>query len=133
MTKELSKQLCELCGLPSEKEVIDPKQKQLADHGDPGFSTPSLIKVTLDFTKPENTLKLIEILSKFMDDEDTGISIRQNIVCLGEPIGLRTDNSERKLDFKQKILKLLLDGFDFGFEKDDELKQSIREAEWVYG
>lgn len=61
MAKELSKQLCELCGLPSEKEVIDPKQKQLADHGDPRFSTPSLIKVTLDFTKPENFIRLFNL------------------------------------------------------------------------
>lgn len=68
-----------------------------------------------------------------MDDEDRGISITQNRVALGEPIGLQTDDSERKLDFKQKILKLLIDSFEFPFENDKKLKQSIREAEWVYG
>lgn len=128
MTIELSKQLCELCG-------IKPKCincGQTVSDNNP-CKMPCTKQKYPDFGKPENCLKLIEILSNYMDDEDRGISITQNRVALGEPIGLQTDDSERKLDFKQKILKLLIDSFEFPFENDKKLKQSIREAEWVYG
>ena len=104
MSKDLSKQLCELCG----------------------------IEKTLDFTQPENFVRLLEVLSNYMYDDDSGISISKNYVSLGDPILLKTDESEKELNIMQKVLKLLLDGLNEGFESDKKFKQSIREAEWVY-
>ena len=104
MSKDLSRQLCELCG----------------------------IEKTVDFTKSENFVRLLEVLSNYMYDDDRGISITENTVILGDPICLGTDESEKELNIMQKVLKLLLDGLNEGFESDKKLKQSIREAEWVY-
>lgn len=104
MSKDLSQQLCELCG----------------------------IEGTVDFTKPENFVRLLEILSDYMYDDDKGISFTKNYVILGDPICIVTDDSESGLNIREKVLKLLIDGFKEGFETDKKLKQSIREAEWVY-
>ena len=120
MSNDLSIQLCELCGIEYEKTITD----------DPEAFVP--YKLTLDFTKPENFVKLLEILSNYMYDDDRGISITENTVILGDPICLGTDESEKELNILQKVLKLLLDGLNEGFESDKKFKQSIREAEWVY-
>lgn len=123
MTKNLSKQLCELCGIEYEKH-------------EPVAATDGVIQAystkKLDFTKPENFVRLLEILSNYMYDDDRGISITENTVILGDPICLVTDESEKELNIMQKVLKLLLDGLNEGFESDKKFKQSIREAEWVY-
>ena len=123
MSNDLSRQLCELCGIEYEKQ-------------EPVAATDGLVqayaKTKLDFTKPENFVKLLEILSNYMYDDDRGISITENTVILGDPICLGTDESEKELNILQKVLKLLLDGLNEGFESDKKFKQSIREAEWVY-
>lgn len=120
MTNDLSQQLCELCGVEYEKTITDDVEAFVP------------YQVTLDFIKPENFVRLFEILSNYMYDDDRGISITKNTVILGDPICLKTDESEKELNIMQKVLKLLLDGFQEGFENDKKLKQSIREAEWVY-
>lgn len=119
MTKNLSQQLCELCGIEYEKPVCN--DEEFCDY-----------RAKLSFEKPENFIRLLEILSNYMYDDDRGISITENTVILGDPICLVTDESEKELNIMQKVLKLLLDGFQEGFENDKKLKQSIREAEWVY-
>lgn len=129
MTIELSKQLCELCGLPYEKEVIDPKQKQLADHGDPRFSTPSLIKVTLDFTKPENFIRLFNLKWYLPDDEygtqEAGLAF---YVLFNYGNSSQDWNTEGFIRILIEILQNTRSELYIKY-----IKLSIREAEWVYG
>lgn len=144
MSKELSRQLCELCGIePKIKYFLkfmdveyESTKENIIAHAET-FKT-GMLKVTRvvkkypDFTKPENFVGLLEILSDYMYDDDKGISFTKNYVVLGNPICLVTDDSEAGLNIREKVLKLLIDGLNESFESDKKLKQSIREAEWVY-
>ena len=152
MSNDLSKQLCELCGIKPrygiyvdygdldhnyKLETNERKYRLIADyrwHYSVDDEDLKDLKPEFypDFTKPENFVKLLEILSNYMYDDDRGISITKNTVILGDPICLGTDESEKELNILQKVLKLLLDGLNEGFESDKKFKQSIREAEWVY-
>lgn len=115
--KTPSRQLCEICGI--EPEIIE-------DYDSNEY------EIYPDFEQAENFVKLLEILSNYMYDDDRGISITENTVILGDPICLETDESEKGLNIRQKVLKLLLDGFQEGFNNDKQLKQAIREEEWKY-
>ena len=153
MNNNLSQQLCELCGI---EPVIDDSCK-ISDrywknsHKIKGIHDdyvqrycPCDMECTSeckyfyekrtypDFTKSANFVRLLEILSNYMYDDDRGISITKNTVILGDPICLETDESEKELNIMQKVLKLLLDGLNEGFESDKKFKQSIREAERIY-
>lgn len=74
----LSKELCEICKIPFCEEYV----------------------YKLDFTKPENFVKLREIVTK-----------------------LTTENFLKSLVMR---LEFVTDSY------SDEIKQAIREAEWVY-
>lgn len=106
MTNDLSRQLCELCGIEYEKTITD----------DPEAFVP--YKLTLDFTKPENFVRLFDLpivnngtrtVGYFVVYEFTMKTIKEFIECL--------------------LIKL--ERTQFSITK--EVKQSIREAEWVYG
>ena len=100
MNNNLSKQLCEICGLKycKEKVVINEGQCPNVD----------IKPFYLNFEQPENFVRLLEVLSNYMYDDDRGISISKNYVSLGDPILLKTDESEKELNIMQKVLKLLL-------------------------
>lgn len=89
MSNDLSKQLCELCG----------------------------IKQTVDFTKPENFVRLFDL------------PIVNN--------GTRTVGYFVVYEFTMKTIKEFIEGLIIKLERTQfsitkEVKQSIREAEWVY-
>lgn len=91
MSKDLSKQLCELCGIEYEKH-------------EPVAATNGVVqaysKTTLDFTKPENFVKLLELITK--------------------------QTKEQNLETMLNHLKVNI------YPYTEEVKQSIREAEWLY-
>lgn len=105
MSNDLSKQLCELCGVGYEKTITDDVEAFVP------------YQVTLDFTKPENFVRLFNLpivnngtrtIGYFVVNEFTMDTIKDFIKCL--------------------IIKL--ERTQFSITK--EVKQSIREAEWVY-
>lgn len=89
MTKELSKQLCELCG----------------------------IEQTVDFTKPENFVRLYEL--------ETGVG--ETVAGLMSRYYLAYDCPT----FVDHVLKFCSVS-EWDVEAVEAVMQSIREAEWVY-
>ena len=92
MSNDLSKQLCELCGIEYEKH-------------EPVAATDGVIQAystkKLDFTKPENFVRLLELIT--------------------------SQTREQNLKTMLNHLKVNL------YPYTEQTKQSIREAEWVYG
>lgn len=120
MNNNLSRQLCELCG-------IEPKKIKKCKAGQGCVDFPGCegrfgdktcyIEQTVDFTKPENFVRLFDLpivnngtrtVGYFVVYEFTMKTIKEFIECL--------------------IIKL--ERTQFSITK--EVKQSIREAEWVY-
>ena len=137
MSNNLSEQLCELCGIEYEKTITD----------DPEAFVP--YKLTLDFTKPENFVRLEEIMltelakhhltvvkwvHRWSDNilmheyiliQKTGHKFRfnHNGIKVDNWFVERVDRTECLIRFIQwKVLPIC----------GESLKQSIREAEWVY-
>ena len=106
MSKDLnlSQQLCELCGIEYEKTITD----------DPEAFVP--YKLTLDFTKPENFVRLFDLTLP-----------QKGIPTIAEFVTYEHLTITDSKDFLAKLIEML---------KDDsyvaDIKQSIREAEWVY-
>ena len=98
MTKNLSQQLCELCG----------------------------IKQTVDFTKPENFARLFG-LKWYLPGEEYG---RQEC-SLSFYVLFNLANSSKDWNTKG-FIKLLAKALKEHNPYVELLKQSIREAEWVY-
>ena len=120
MSNDLSRQLCELCGIEPKKIKKCKAGQGCADfpgcEGRFGDKT-CYIEQTVDFTKPENFVRLFDLpivnngtrtVGYFVVYEFTMKTIKEFIECL--------------------IIKL--DRTQFSITK--EVKQSIREAKWVY-
>lgn len=104
MSNSLSEQLCELCGIEYEKTITD----------DPEAFVP--YKLTLDFTKPENFVRLFNLTLPIR-----GISTIAEFVTF-EYLTI-TDSK----DFLKKLIKSIQEPY-----AENEVIKSIREAEWVY-
>lgn len=104
MTKELSKQLCELCGIEYEKH--EPVE------GIDGSISKYQIK-TLDFGKPKNFIKLMKIWLKIFKE-------------------FRLEKHSMSMEPEEKLITDCLIRTSDDFYPVNKLKQSIREAEWVY-
>lgn len=89
MSNDLSKQLCELCG----------------------------IEKTVDFTKPENFVRLFDLT----------LPIR-GISSIGEFVTFEYLTITDSKDFLKKLIKSIQEPY-----TENEVIKSIREAEWVYG
>ena len=105
MSDDLSKQLCELCGIEYEKHepVVEI---------DGSISKYQITK--LDFTKPENFVKLLKIW----------------LAIFGE---FRLERHSMSMEPEEKLITDCLIRTSDDFYPVNKLKQSIREAEWVYG
>lgn len=113
MTKELSKQLCELCGMKPKIRYFlnfldveyESTKENIIAHAEAFRSDCLKIKRVIrdypDFGKPENFVRLYQLINKQTTNEVLSRIVGQ----LQVEVGWHTD----------------------------ELKQSIREAEWVYG
>ena len=98
MTKNLSRQLCELCG----------------------------IKQTVDFTKPENFVRLFN-LKWYLPDEEYGTQE----ASLSFYVLFNLSNSSQDWN-TEGFIKLLIKALKQHISYVESIKQSIREAEWVY-
>lgn len=109
----LSKQLCKLCGLKycKEKVVINNGQTPNVD----------IKPFYLDFEQPENFVKLMELR---VDGLSGGTLTLMGIL-----------NKEYWLSDRQDYIKFLYKYYIPALTPlwQDELKQAIRETEWVYG
>ena len=106
MTRELSKQLCELCG----------------------------IKGTVDFTKPENFVRLVNLIYT------CGINqpFDYQLATLSAEEDEDYSDYESIETFEQRYLQVLLYTLAKNYTHWDELffslvTKSIRETEWLYG
>lgn len=103
MTKELSKQLCVLCGIEAKLDGSNPNL--------------SLQPVFPDFGNPENFVKLLELSVKNEKEERTILRMFAPFCC----------------DDRTELLKQIVSYIERRCLFHDNIKQSIREAEWVYG
>ena len=135
MNKDLSKQLCELCG-------IKPKKVKKCRAGECCIDFPCCegrwgdsscyIEQTIDFTKPENFVRLLEIVSR-----RSSVSFCHNGSYFGCSIHyyfneiFEADIGNIQYNFLNTLLKQDLRN-PCKPKLLEQLKQSIREAEWVY-
>lgn len=113
-TKELSRQLCELCGI---KPKIQCVTCPYFDIEAPECSYKHYEQYP-DFSKPENFLKLFNL--KFITSLNEEKTFAQHI---SKTFVATKDEKE--------FIKQLIHQLETSFEKK-AMKQSIREAEWVY-
>lgn len=104
MSNDLSKQLCELCGIEYEKTITD----------DPEAFVP--YKLTLDFTKSENFVRLFNLT----------LPIR-GISSIAEFVTFEYLTITDSKDFLKKLIKSIQEPY-----TENEVIKSIRKAEWVY-
>ena len=124
MSKDLSKQLCEICGLKYCKEKVVINEGQCPNVNIKPFY--------LNFEQPENFVRLLEIVSK-----KSSISFCHNGIYFGCSIHyfitniFEADMGTIPHNFLNTLLKQHLSN-PCKPELLEQLKQSIREAEWVY-
>lgn len=114
MTKTLSEQLCEIVGLEYEKRIGQGQCK---------------IIVKLDFEKPENFVKLLEL-------PITGISLGKYIISYCLPLGSNFTRGEILHSLINHIKNFVSINKDQPYLKMnvDNIKQSIRDYDsWVWG
>lgn len=120
MSNDLSRQLCELCGIEPKKIKKCKAGQGCADfpgcEGRFGDKT-CYIEQTVDFTKPENFVRLFDL------------PIVNN--------GTRTVGYFVVYEFTMKTIKEFIECLIINLERTQfsitkEVKQSIREAKWVY-
>lgn len=121
MTKTLSAQLCEICGLEyiKPKVVIDNSKCPNVDIKD----------FYLDFEKPENFVKLLEL-------PITGISLGKYIISYCLPLGSNFTRGEILHSLINHIKNFVSINKDQPYLKMnvDNIKQSIRDYDgWVWG
>ena len=122
MSNNLSKQLCELCGIEYEKTITDDKEAFVP------------YQVTLDFTKPENFVRLLNLPTEIIIKNGRAIPaknmwwiINMDVKKYGQLAPYYCDDF-----FIRLILLLQNENKYYNDELINRIKQSIREAEWVY-
>ncbi len=122
MTKELSKQICEICEMEPETLTVNR-----------GF-TKKEVEAYPDFGEPENFMKLLEIISR-----KAGVLFCHNGVYFGCSVHYGFD--EKFEAIKGNLAKNFLNTLIVQHDKNsyypklfelEEIKQVIREAEWKY-
>lgn len=122
MNNNLSRQLCELCG-------IKPKKVKKCRAGECCIVFPCCegrwgdsscyIEQTIDFTKPENFVRLLEIIH---DNTSMGAFLIRNLsYCypfVEDFLRVLNKFSNGKMEYSKSFI--------------NDIKQSIREAEWIY-
>lgn len=109
MSNDLSKQLCELCGI--ERKWI----KYTTETTDGCVNYGSRL-VYPDFTKPENFVRLFNLETK-----------RKKKSTVAEWVTFENLSIKNVREFLEELIEII--------ESDifvDKLKQSIREGEWIY-
>ena len=120
MTKDLSKQLCELCGIEYEKTITD----------DPEAFVP--YKTTLDFTKPENFVRLFNLITTIEDySYRTGLYCIRYIPSYRQLSCLSTDENEYESENTDPIQAFITCVINC-VRAEKDTADYIREAEWVY-
>lgn len=118
MSKDLSRQLCELCGIEAKFFALMQSEENWEEIHESVYykikdcSTTKIIYP--DFTKPENFVKLLKIW----------------LAIFGE---FRLERHSMSMEPEEKLITDCLIRTSDDFYPVNKLKQSIREAEWVYG
>ena len=119
--KELSKQICEICGIPY---AVFMKHNL----------TNAAIKTYLNFSRPENFVKLLEIISR-----KAGVLFCHNGTYFGCSIHYGFDETFEAVegDLAKNFLNTLLvqhcrNSYYPKLLELDEIKQAIKEANWKY-
>ena len=117
----LSKELCEICGIEYEKTITD----------DPETFVP--YKTTLDFTKPENFVRLFNLITTIEDySYRTGLYCIRYIPSYRQLSCLSTDENEYESENTDPIQAFITCVINC-VRAEKDTADYIREAEWVYG
>lgn len=122
MSNNLSKELCELCGIEYEKTITD----------DPEAFVP--YKLTLDFTKPENFVRLLNLPTEIIIKNGRAIPAKNMWWIINMEVKKYGQLAPYYCDdfFIRLILLLQNENKYYNDELINRIKQSIREAEWIY-
>lgn len=144
MTKELSKKLCELCGIEPKiryhvkiagtvyKISKDNVLKHSGIFKNAGIKVGKVTKNYPDFTKPENFVKLLEIVSRIADVSFCpGNDYFRCIISYAYYGCSSVDKYTIQRSFLNNLLKQnLRNPCKPNFL--EQIKQAIREAQWLY-
>lgn len=137
MVKELSKQLCELCGIKPKYYFYDPMHKEFIEIIHKAYlklkNEYQTKEVYPDFGKPENFMRLFVLITQIEHMSfETGCfciphipSYRQLSCLLFETNVYRSENPDPVKAFLECLIKHV--------KEDIDTADYIREAEWVYG
>ena len=142
MTNELSKQICEICGIkPAYKctytgDLCPYKYEGNLKLRCPKQSIPEECEVRrkidyIDFSKPTNFVKLLKIVSQKVD---VIFSVRNGNFECAIYAGFFTEESFEN-NFLNALVRIIKnDPITYGcnYFTQESIKQSIREAEWKY-
>ena len=120
MAKELSKQLCELCGMEPKYYFYDLRHKEFIEIIHKTYlklkNEYQTKEVYPDFSKPENFVKLFNLTLPI-----------KGIPTIAEFVTYEHLIIKDSTDFLEKLIYCLK-----GDSYVNDVKQAIREAEWVY-
>lgn len=120
MTKELSKQLCELCGIKGKRVKYE------TETTDGCINLGSRLEFP-DFSKPENFVKLFQ-LQYFIEDCEYGL-LEASVVFFAMANYKPEASDWNPKGVIKTIIKALKDNI---HPYTDGIKKAIREAQWVY-
>ena len=130
MTKDLSKQLCELCGIKPNFFALMQSEENWEEIPESVYykikdcSTTKIIYP--DFTKPENFVGLFNLKWYFPDEEYGRQEANLSFYVL-----FNLANSSKDWN-TEGFIRLLIKALKEHNTYAESIKQSIREAEWVY-
>ena len=125
MSNELSQQLCELCGIEYEKQ-------------EPVATTNGVVqaysKTTLDFTKPENFVGLLNLPTEIIKENEQEFSAKSIWWIVN--MDAKNYNMLAPYYFDDLLIRLIVilenKNKKYSSEFLWNITKSIREAEWVY-
>lgn len=125
--ENLSQKLCEICGIEPRMYFVDCGTPEcMAEDYRQCFKCPEAtpIEIYPDFEQPENFVKLLELKIHFNDFFCTRQTNIKRYINLYRPPHTNCKNFDD--------LEILIKAINGDFEDNNNIKQAIKDEEWVY-
>lgn len=134
--KTLSEQICEVCGIKYEREVIDPLYKSMCNNGDPRCTQISkTIKKKLDLQNNNNNfVKLLSLTTDYITKNNIKIPCKPIWWILNKDA--QRYNKLAPYDIDSCLIRLLIilknKNNEYSEKEINKIKQAIRQTVWEY-